>query len=86
MSFNNLGLIPELLRAITDQSYTTPTPVQLQAIPMILERRDIMAEAQTGTGKTAGFTLPLLQLLNALPKNNPRRLISKNKTVSEIVS
>jgi ATP-dependent RNA helicase RhlE len=75
MSFTNLGLVPELLRAIADQSYTTPTPIQLQAIPMILGRRDIMAGAQTGTGKTAGFTLPLLQLLNALPKSNARRLI-----------
>jgi ATP-dependent RNA helicase RhlE len=75
MSFNNLGLISELLRAIADQSYTAPTPVQLQVIPMILGRRDIMAGAQTGTGKTAGFTLPLLQLLDALPKNNARRLI-----------
>jgi ATP-dependent RNA helicase RhlE len=75
MSFNNLGLVPELLRAIADQSYIAPTPIQLQAIPMILGRRDIMAGAQTGTGKTAGFTLPLLQLLNALPKSNARRLI-----------
>lgn len=75
MSFNKLGLAPELLRSIADQCYTVPTPIQLQVIPMILERRDVMAGAQTGTGKTAGFTLPLLQLLNALPKSNTRRLI-----------
>ena len=75
MSFNNLGLVPEILQAIAEQGYTVPTPIQLQAIPMILERRDVMAGAQTGTGKTAGFTLPLLQLLHAVPKNNNRRAI-----------
>jgi len=66
MLFENLGLSAELLRAITDQGYTEPTPIQAQAIPIILEGRDIMAGAQTGTGKTAGFTLPLLQLLSPL--------------------
>lgn len=65
MSFANLGLIPELLKAVVDEGYTEATPVQAQAIPIILQGRDIMAGAQTGTGKTAGFTLPLLQLLNA---------------------
>ena len=64
MSFESLGLSAELLRAIGEQGYTTPTPVQSQAIPSILAGRDVMAGAQTGTGKTAGFTLPLLQLLN----------------------
>ena len=63
MSFVTLGLIPELLRAVADEGYEEPTPIQLKAIPAILERRDIMGCAQTGTGKTAGFTLPLLQLL-----------------------
>ena len=63
MTFDKLGLSPELLRAVSDQGYTTPTPVQAQAIPVILEGHDIMAGAQTGTGKTAGFTLPILQLL-----------------------
>lgn len=48
MSFNNLGLVPEILQAIAEQGYTVPTPIQLQAIPMILERRDVMAGAQTG--------------------------------------
>ncbi len=64
MSFENLGLSAELLRAIAEQGYTEATPVQQQAIPVILEGRDILAGAQTGTGKTAGFTLPLLQLLS----------------------
>ena len=64
MSFNSLGLSSELLRAVADQGYTKPTPVQLQAIPLILEGKDILAGTQTGTGKTAGFALPLLQLLS----------------------
>ena len=63
MSFGSLNLIPELQRAVSDEGYTEPTPIQAQAIPAILERRDIMGCAQTGTGKTAGFTLPLLQIL-----------------------
>ena len=63
MSFDSLGLRPELLRALHDQGYATPTPVQDHAIPPILAGRDLMAAAPTGTGKTAGFTLPLLQLL-----------------------
>jgi ATP-dependent RNA helicase RhlE len=63
MSFDSLKLLPELLRAVADEGYTTPTPIQEQAIPLILERRDLMGCAQTGTGKTAGFTLPLLQIL-----------------------
>ncbi|MFP5349390.1 MAG: DEAD/DEAH box helicase [Gammaproteobacteria bacterium] len=64
MTFSNLGLSAELLRAVTDQGYTAPTPIQAQAIPTILESRDLMATAQTGTGKTAAFTLPLLQRLS----------------------
>ncbi len=62
-SFTALGLIPELLRAVAEQGYTEPTPIQIKAIPPILQRRDVMGAAQTGTGKTAGFALPLLQLL-----------------------
>ena len=65
MSFESLGLSAELLRAIAEQGYTEPTPVQAQAIPLILEGRDIRAGAQTGTGKTASFTLPLLQRLSS---------------------
>ncbi|MDH5516900.1 MAG: DEAD/DEAH box helicase [Gammaproteobacteria bacterium] len=63
MSFESLGLRAELLRAVTEKGYTTPSPIQQQAIPYILDGRDIMGGAQTGTGKTAGFTLPLLQRL-----------------------
>jgi ATP-dependent RNA helicase RhlE len=64
MSFENLGLSEGLLKALADQQYTTPTPIQAQAIPAILSGSDVMASAQTGTGKTAGFTLPLLQKLD----------------------
>ena len=64
MSFLNLGLCKELLRAIKEEGYTTPTPIQTKAIPVILSKKDVLAAAQTGTGKTAGFTLPLLELLN----------------------
>ncbi|MEK7843759.1 MAG: DEAD/DEAH box helicase, partial [Pseudomonadota bacterium] len=63
MSFDQLGLSAEILRAIVDQGYTEPTPIQAQAIPPILEGKDIMGGAQTGTGKTAGFTLPMLHRL-----------------------
>ena len=73
MSFDALGLSAELLRAISDQGYSEPTPVQRQAIPVILEGRDLMAGAQTGTGKTAGFTLPLLQRLNDTTSGKGRR-------------
>jgi len=64
MSFSSLGLSEPLLRAIDKQGYKTPSPVQVEAIPIILSGRDVLAAAQTGTGKTAGFTLPLLQLLD----------------------
>jgi ATP-dependent RNA helicase RhlE len=64
-SFATLGLAPELLRAVADQGYTTPTPIQAQAIPVVLAGKDLLGAAQTGTGKTAGFTLPLLQILSA---------------------
>ncbi len=63
MSFKELNLIPELLKAIEEQGYSTPTPIQNQAIPIVLEGSDLMGGSQTGTGKTAGFTLPMLQLL-----------------------
>jgi ATP-dependent RNA helicase RhlE len=78
MHFNDLGLRAELLRAIADQGYDTPTPIQAQAIPVVLAGRDLMAAAQTGTGKTAGFTLPILQLLSTRPavsRIKPRVLI-----------
>jgi ATP-dependent RNA helicase RhlE len=65
MSFDSLGLTPELLRAVAAEGYTEPTPVQAEAIPIVLAGRDLLAGAQTGTGKTAAFVLPILQLLNA---------------------
>ncbi|MCK4875459.1 MAG: DEAD/DEAH box helicase [Sulfurimonas sp.] len=64
MSFKELGLSDLLLKAIREQGYTKPTPIQEQSIPVILSRKDILAGAQTGTGKTAGFTLPMLELLS----------------------
>ena len=64
MSFNSLGLSDALLKAVSKQGYTTPSPIQQKAIPLILERKDVLASAQTGTGKTAGFTLPMLQILS----------------------
>lgn len=67
MLFDELGLSAELLRAVHDQGYSEATPIQQQAIPLILEGRDVLAGAQTGTGKTAGFALPLLQLLQERP-------------------
>jgi ATP-dependent RNA helicase RhlE len=75
MSFENLGLMPELLHAVADQGYETPTPIQLQAIPAVLAGRDVLAGAQTGTGKTAGFMLPILQRLQAGQGRTPRALI-----------
>ncbi|NMH61125.1 DEAD/DEAH box helicase [Alteromonas ponticola] len=79
MSFETLGLNQSLLDAITKQGYKTPSPIQLKAIPVILDGNDILAAAQTGTGKTAAFTLPLLQRLTSSAKkvksNNVRTLI-----------
>jgi ATP-dependent RNA helicase RhlE len=70
MSFESLGLNADILRAVSEKGYTTPTPIQLQAIPPVLEGKDLMGGAQTGTGKTAGFTLPLLQRLMESRKSN----------------
>jgi len=72
MLFNQLGLSAELLRAVEKQGYTEATPIQRDAIPHILEGRDILASAQTGTGKTAGFTLPMLQRLSPFNKGKRR--------------
>jgi len=78
-SFESLGLSAELLRAVAEQGYTEPTPIQAQAIPVVLAGRDLLGAAQTGTGKTAGFTLPLLQRLSqqagAAHARHPRALI-----------
>jgi ATP-dependent RNA helicase RhlE len=67
-SFADLGLIPELVKAVEDAGYTTPTPIQAQAIPIALRGRDMIGLAQTGTGKTAGFTLPMVQRLHGGPR------------------
>jgi len=81
MKFTDLGLRAEILRSISEQAYDTPTPIQAQAIPVVLAGRDLMAAAQTGTGKTAGFTLPILQLLSSrdsglsLKRFKPRCLV-----------
>ncbi|MEO0422219.1 MAG: DEAD/DEAH box helicase [Pseudomonadota bacterium] len=79
MNFQDLGLRAELLRAVDAQGYTTPTPIQEQAIPAVLEGHDVLAGAQTGTGKTAAFTLPILELLTREPaprrKRAPRVLV-----------
>ncbi len=94
-SFKSLGLRAEILRAIAEQGYTEPTPIQQQSIPVVMKGRDVMASAQTGTGKTAGFTLPLLQrLCEDLPpqemaekgtaepkvKGNNKPILRKNRT------
>jgi len=75
MSFESLGLAPFLLRALAEQGYETPTPIQQQAIPLVLAGHDLLAGAQTGTGKTAAFGLPLLQHLGTSPQavNGPRK-------------
>lgn len=68
MGFTSLGLSAPILKAVEEQGYSTPSPIQLQAIPAVIEGKDVMAAAQTGTGKTAGFTLPLLERLSNGPK------------------
>jgi ATP-dependent RNA helicase RhlE len=77
MSFSELGLTPDLLRAVAAQGYTVPTPVQSEAIPLVLAGRDVLAGAQTGTGKTAAFVLPILQGLHAT-RPEPRQLPAGN--------
>lgn len=71
MSFDSLGLSPELLRAVAEQGYTEPTPIQQKAIPVVLAGQDVQAAAQTGTGKTAGFTLPILHRLQPMASSSP---------------
>jgi ATP-dependent RNA helicase RhlE len=80
LNFNELGLCEPILRAIADTGYTNPTPIQAKAIPLVLNGGDLLAGAQTGTGKTAGFTLPILHLLSQKPladiaKGRPRCLM-----------
>ena len=71
MSFSSLGLSEEIVRAVTERGYTEPTPIQAQAIPAVLSGGDLLAGAQTGTGKTAGFTLPILQRLSDQQRQAP---------------
>ena len=70
MLFTELGLSEPILRAIAEHGYTSPTPIQAQSIPAVLQGGDLLAAAQTGTGKTAGFTLPILQRLSTSPHAN----------------
>jgi len=77
MTFNDLNLIDPILKALEEEGYTTPTPIQQQAIPHVLEGKDLLGVAQTGTGKTAAFTVPILQVLQRnmqLEKQAPRRI------------
>ncbi|MEW6169365.1 MAG: DEAD/DEAH box helicase [Pseudomonadota bacterium] len=73
MSFDSLGLAPGLMRAVAEQGYSTPTPIQSRAVPEVLAGRDLLAAAQTGTGKTAAFTLPMLHRLHATPRTTGER-------------
>src|ERR1700743_3092820 len=82
MSFESLGLSPVILRALADQNYATPTPIQASAIPVALQGRDMLAGAQTGTGKTAAFALPLLERLFV----NAAQPTSKRKTRALILA
>ncbi len=81
VSFNNLQLIEPLLKALQQEGYTKPTPIQEQAIPMILQRRDLLGCAQTGTGKTAAFAIPLMQLMHQQKQTATRQhsLVTGNK-------
>src|SRR3979411_2114583 len=74
-TFDALGLSPALLRAVRALGFTTPTPVQAQAIPPALAGKDVLASAQTGTGQTAAFGIPLLERLATLPRKKTRALI-----------
>ena len=77
MSFDNLGLSKPILKAVAEKGYSTPSPIQAKAIPAVLTGKDLMAAAQTGTGKTASFTLPILETLKDGPsvKSNHARVL-----------
>lgn len=75
MGFTSLGLSAPILKSIEEKGYNTPSPIQLQAIPAVLAGKDVMAAAQTGTGKTAGFTLPILELLAKGQKFAPIKFV-----------
>ena len=80
MSFSSLGLSDALVRAVTEQGYTEPTPIQKQAIPAVLAGGDLLAGAQTGTGKTAGFVLPMLQRLSTPRRRRGRRARARSRS------
>src|SRR5437773_4843561 len=80
MSFTDLGLKPELARAVAEKGYVTPTPIQREAIPAVLAGRDVLAGAQTGTGKTAAFILPILQNLASHQARAPRASTADRKS------
>lgn len=84
MTFASLGLSDDIVRAITEQGYDTPTPIQRQAIPVVLSGRDLLAAAQTGTGKTAGFTLPILQRLS-LANDAPEKTRSAQRPIRALI-
>ena len=73
MSFESLGLAPALVRALAERNYTSPTPIQAEAIPLVLAGHDLLGGAQTGTGKTAAFVLPMLQRLHGMGQRTDRR-------------
>jgi len=73
MSFSQLGLNPNILKAVEEQGYTSPTPIQKEAVPVILDHKDVLAAAQTGTGKTAAFTLPLLEKMSQKPNKKGQK-------------
>ena len=75
MPFDQLGLAPSLLEAVAAAGYSEPTPIQAKAIPAVLDGQDVLAAAQTGTGKTAAFTLPLLHRLGEAQQKKPRVLV-----------
>lgn len=82
MTFNDLGLNETLLRAVADKGYEMPSPIQEKAIPKVLQGRDILASAQTGTGKTAGFALPMLHLLLNNPSRKPGRIAIRSLVIT----
>lgn len=82
MSFQQLGVMDELLRALKDKQYVTPTEIQSKAIPLILERKDVLGCAQTGTGKTAAFALPIIQLIHKIEKNQDRKPVLRSLIVT----
>ena len=86
MSFETLGLGPNLLRSIEEVGYTDPTPIQQAAIPLIIEGSDLIGIAQTGTGKTAAFTLPMLETLERLTKDPARRGKTRALVLSPLVN